>query len=60
VNGEISAGPVGLEAARALGQRGYEAVLTEASSELGAHAHPSVRLRFSLYEIKSRLMACAW
>ena len=31
----VGAGPAGLEAARALGQRGYEVVLTEASRELG-------------------------
>ena len=31
----VGAGPAGLEAARALGQRGYPVVLTEASRELG-------------------------
>jgi dimethylamine/trimethylamine dehydrogenase len=31
----VGAGPAGLEAARALGQRGYEIVLTEARRELG-------------------------
>jgi dimethylamine/trimethylamine dehydrogenase len=31
----VGAGPAGLEAARALGQRGYKVVLTEATRELG-------------------------
>jgi dimethylamine/trimethylamine dehydrogenase len=31
----VGAGPAGLEAARALGQRGYDVVLTEAGRELG-------------------------
>ena len=31
----VGAGPTGLEAARALGQRGYEVILAEASRELG-------------------------
>ena len=31
----VGAGPAGLEAARALGQRGYEVMLAEASAELG-------------------------
>jgi dimethylamine/trimethylamine dehydrogenase len=34
----VGAGPAGLEAARALGQRGYRVVLTEAERELGGRA----------------------
>lgn len=34
----VGAGPAGLEAARALGQRGYRVVLTEATRELGGRA----------------------
>ncbi len=33
----VGGGPAGLEAARALGQRGYEVTLAEASTELGGH-----------------------
>ena len=38
------AGPAGLEAARALGQRGYEVVLAEASRELGGRVAAESRL----------------
>jgi dimethylamine/trimethylamine dehydrogenase len=38
------AGPAGLEAARALGHRGYEVVLAEATSELGGRARREARL----------------
>jgi dimethylamine/trimethylamine dehydrogenase len=40
----VGAGPAGLEATRALGQRGYEVVLTEASRELGGRAAAESRL----------------
>jgi dimethylamine/trimethylamine dehydrogenase len=40
----VGAGPAGLEAARALGQRGYEVVLTEASRELGGRVAAESRL----------------
>jgi len=40
----VGAGPAGLEAARALGHRGYEVVLTEASRELGGRAAAESRL----------------
>jgi dimethylamine/trimethylamine dehydrogenase len=40
----VGAGPAGLEAARALGQRGYEVVLTEASRELGGRVATESRL----------------
>ena len=33
----VGGGPAGLEAARALGQRGYEVTLAEAGTELGGH-----------------------
>lgn len=35
----VGAGPAGLEAARALGQRGYAVTLAEAGTELGGHVH---------------------
>jgi dimethylamine/trimethylamine dehydrogenase len=35
----VGAGPAGLEAARALGARGYEVVLAEARGELGGRVH---------------------
>jgi dimethylamine/trimethylamine dehydrogenase len=40
----VGAGPAGLEAARALGQRGYEVHLTEASTELGGRVARECRL----------------
>ena len=40
----VGAGPAGLEAARALGIRGYEVVLTEASRELGGRVAKEARL----------------
>ena len=40
----VGAGPTGLEAARALGQRGYEVHLSEASSELGGRVSRESRL----------------
>jgi dimethylamine/trimethylamine dehydrogenase len=40
----VGAGPAGLEAARALGHRGYDVVLTEASRELGGRAAAESRL----------------
>ncbi len=40
----VGAGPAGLEAARALGQRGYDVVLTEASRELGGRVAAESRL----------------
>jgi dimethylamine/trimethylamine dehydrogenase len=40
----VGAGPAGLEAARALGQRGYEVHLAEASRELGGRVHLEARL----------------
>jgi dimethylamine/trimethylamine dehydrogenase len=40
----VGAGPAGLEAARALGQRGYEVALAEASRELGGRAAAESRL----------------
>ena len=40
----VGAGPAGLETARALGQRGYEVVLTEASRELGGRVAAESRL----------------
>ena len=40
----VGAGPAGLEAARALGQRGYEVTLAEASSELGGRISRECRL----------------
>src|SRR5579859_2069408 len=40
----VGAGPAGLEAARALGQRGYDVVLTEASRELGGRVATESRL----------------
>jgi dimethylamine/trimethylamine dehydrogenase len=40
----VGAGPAGLEAARALGQRGYEVVLTEATRELGGRVAAESRL----------------
>jgi dimethylamine/trimethylamine dehydrogenase len=40
----VGAGPAGLEAARALGQRGYEVVLTEAARELGGRVAAESRL----------------
>ena len=39
----IGAGPAGLEAARALGQRGYEVTLLEARKELGGRVIREVR-----------------
>ncbi|GAB4416897.1 MAG: NAD(P)-binding protein [Anaerolineales bacterium] len=35
----VGGGPAGLEAARALGQRGYQVVLTEAGREFGGRVH---------------------
>lgn len=40
----VGAGPTGLEAARALGQRGYEVHLAEGSTELGARVSRESRL----------------
>src|SRR5688572_32594017 len=40
----VGAGPAGLEAARALGQRGYETHLAEASRELGGRVSREARL----------------
>jgi dimethylamine/trimethylamine dehydrogenase len=40
----VGAGPAGLEAARALGQRGYEVHLAEASRELGGRVTREARL----------------
>ena len=40
----VGAGPTGLEAARALGQRGYEVILAEASRELGGRVTLESRL----------------
>src|SRR5579859_570089 len=40
----VGAGPAGLEAARALGQRGYDVVLTEATRELGGRVATESRL----------------
>jgi len=40
----VGAGPAGLEAARALGQRGYEVHLAEASRELGGRISREARL----------------
>ena len=40
----VGAGPSGLEAARALGQRGYEVHLAEASRELGGRVNLEARL----------------
>jgi dimethylamine/trimethylamine dehydrogenase len=40
----VGAGPAGLEAARALGQRGYEVHLAEASRELGGRVSREARL----------------
>lgn len=40
----VGAGPAGLEAARALGQRGYEVSLAEASKELGGRVSREARL----------------
>ncbi|MFT5484167.1 MAG: dimethylamine/trimethylamine dehydrogenase [Halieaceae bacterium] len=40
----VGAGPTGLEAARALGQRGYEVVLVEATRELGGRVTTESRL----------------
>jgi len=40
----IGAGPAGLEAARALGQRGYEVALAEATTELGGRVAQECRL----------------
>ena len=40
----VGAGPAGLEAARALGQRGYEVHLAEASSELGGRVAKESKL----------------
>ncbi len=40
----VGAGPTGLEAARALGQRGYEVMLAEATRELGGRVSAECRL----------------
>lgn len=40
----IGAGPAGLEAARALGQRGYEVLLAERSGDLGGRVNRECRL----------------
>jgi dimethylamine/trimethylamine dehydrogenase len=40
----VGAGPAGLEAARALGQRGYEVHLAEATTELGGRVTKEARL----------------
>jgi dimethylamine/trimethylamine dehydrogenase len=40
----VGAGPAGLEAARALGLRGYEVALAEASTELGGRVNAESRL----------------
>jgi dimethylamine/trimethylamine dehydrogenase len=40
----VGAGPAGLEAARALGQRGYDVVLAEALRTLGGHVERIARL----------------
>jgi len=40
----VGAGPAGLEAARALGQRGYDVMLAEASRELGGRVAAESRL----------------
>jgi dimethylamine/trimethylamine dehydrogenase len=40
----VGAGPAGLEAARALGQRGYEVMLAEATRELGGRVSAECRL----------------
>jgi dimethylamine/trimethylamine dehydrogenase len=40
----VGAGPAGLEAARALGQRGYEVILAEAESEAGGRVNRESRL----------------
>jgi dimethylamine/trimethylamine dehydrogenase len=40
----VGAGPAGLEAARALGQRGYEVILAEATRELGGRVSTEARL----------------
>jgi dimethylamine/trimethylamine dehydrogenase len=40
----VGAGPAGLEAARALGQRGYEVILAEATRELGGRVSAEARL----------------
>lgn len=40
----VGAGPAGLEAARALGQRGYDVILAEASRELGGRINQESQL----------------
>ncbi|MBT6118868.1 MAG: FAD-dependent oxidoreductase [Rhodospirillaceae bacterium] len=40
----VGAGPAGLEAARALGQRGYQVILAEATTELGGRVTKESRL----------------
>lgn len=40
----VGAGPAGLEAARALGQRGYDVMLADRSRELGGRVHRECRL----------------
>ena len=40
----VGAGPAGLEAARALGQRGYQVTLAEAETELGGRINRETRL----------------